>query len=169
MDHPAGQCTMLGDMCSAARRVSLDTLLKSVQAGRNGNKHAMVPTRQGVLTAAAAAAVGASVAAADASAAAPADVAWGAVKLIGADTARGAVEPTVVDNEDADGHCRRTCREHCYDLHGPLEPRHRTPGRGLVALRPWPGHGCRRYFRPSSWSPRSVSGLPPVHQARCLP
>ena len=156
MNHPAGQCTMLGDMCSAARGVSLDTLLRSVQAGRNGKKHAMVPTRQGVLTAAAAAAAGAFVAAADASAAAAADVAWGAVKLIAADTARGAVKPTVVDDEDADGLYRRTCREHCYGLHGPLEPCHRTLGRGLVALRRWPGHGCRRYFRRSSWIPRSV-------------
>ena len=45
----------LGDTCSAVREVSLDTLHRSVRAGRNGNKHAMVSTRKGVLMAAAAA------------------------------------------------------------------------------------------------------------------
>ena len=45
----------LGDTCSAVREVSLDTLHRSVRAGRNGNKHAMVSTCQGVLMAAAAA------------------------------------------------------------------------------------------------------------------
>ena len=44
----------LGYTCSAVREVSLDTLHRSVRAGRNGNKHAMVSTRQDVLMAAAA-------------------------------------------------------------------------------------------------------------------
>ena len=70
MDHPAEQCAKaLEDMCSAGREVSLDTLYRNTRAGRNGNKQAMVPTRQGaVLTAAAAANATAAYAA------------WGAVK-----------------------------------------------------------------------------------------
>ena len=100
VDHLAGQCTVLGNTRSVAREVSLDTLHRSVRAGRNGNKHAMVPTCQGVLTAAAAenddsALVDDYVATADAPAAAAADVAQGAVKPTAADdnddAARGAV------------------------------------------------------------------------------
>ena len=74
MDHPSEQCTKaLGDnMCSAALEVSLDTLHRSVRAGLNGNKHAMVPTRQGIVLTADAAAV------VDASAATAADAADGA-------------------------------------------------------------------------------------------
>ena len=68
---------MLGDTWLAARKVSFDTLHGSVRANRNGNKHAMAPTRQGVLMA-----VDASVAAANASAAPVADVARGAVNLL---------------------------------------------------------------------------------------
>ena len=75
MDRVAGQCTdVLGDTCSAPREVSLDTLHRNVRAGRNGNKHAMVSTRQGVLMATAAASA-ATAAAVDASAAADANVA----------------------------------------------------------------------------------------------
>ena len=59
----------LEDTCSAVREVSLNTLDRSVRAGRNGNKHAMVSPRQGVLMAAAAASA-ATAAAVDASAAA---------------------------------------------------------------------------------------------------
>ena len=44
--HAAGQCAVLGDTYSAAREVSFDTLHRSVRAGRNGNEHAMVPTRR---------------------------------------------------------------------------------------------------------------------------
>ena len=84
---------MLGNTCLAAREVSLEIPHRNVRAGRNGNKHATVPTRQGVLTAAAAAA-DASVVTADASAAAAADVARGAVKPTAADTVRGAAKPT---------------------------------------------------------------------------
>ena len=58
----------LGDTCSAVREASLDTLHRSVRAGRNGNKHVMVSPRQSVLMAAAAAS--AATAAIDASAAA---------------------------------------------------------------------------------------------------
>ena len=132
----------------------------------------MVPTRQGVLTAAAAAAVvaatvvDASVAAADASAAA--DIAPGAVKPTAAGTVRGAAKPTAADDDDADDLCRRACCEHCHGLRGLVKPHPRAPGRCLAALRLWPGHGCRRHFRASSLSPRSVPGLPSVHQAQCL-
>ena len=66
---------VLGDMRLMAREVQLDILHRNVRAGRNINKHAMVPTRQNVLVVPAAA-----VAAADASAAA-------------AVTRRGAVKP----------------------------------------------------------------------------
>ena len=73
VDHPAGQCTVaLENTCLAAREVSLDILRGSVRAGRNGNKHAMVPTRQGTVLTVAAATTAASVAAA-------ADAARGAV------------------------------------------------------------------------------------------
>ena len=76
MDHPAEQCTKaLGDTCSAAWEVSLGTLHRSARAGRNRNKHAMAPTRQGVLTAAAADAAVKPTAAVDVSAAAAADAA----------------------------------------------------------------------------------------------
>ena len=125
MNHPAGQCAVLGDTLSAVREVLLYTLHRNVRAGRNGNKHAMVPTRQGVLTAAAAtavAAVVASVAATDASAAAAADV------------ARGAVKPTAVDDDGADGLCRRAYREPCHGLRDRLEPRRRASGRFLADL-----------------------------------
>ena len=40
---------------------------------------------------------------------------------------------------------------------------------GGVIMCGWAGHGRRRHFRPSSWNPRSVPGLPSVHQAHCLP
>ena len=119
----------------------------------------MVPTRQGaVLTVAAAAATTAD------SVAAASDAAQGAVRPATADNAaRGAMKPTAVD--DADGLCRRACHDHRrHGLRDPLGPRRRAPGRCLGALHLWPGHGCRRHFRPSSWSPRSVPGLPPVHQ-----
>ena len=138
MDHLAGQCTdALGDTCSAAWEVSFDTLYKSIRDGRNGNKNAMVPTRQGVLTAAAAEnadafSVDASAPAADDSAAARADASQGTVNPTAAgdtdDAARGAVKPTVDD--DVDGLCRRACREHHHhSLRGLLEPRLRAPGR----------------------------------------
>ena len=68
----------------------------------------------GVLTAAAAAAaaaVDAFLGAADDSAAAAADDARGAVKPTAADTARGGVKPTAAADDDADGFCRRTCRD----------------------------------------------------------
>ena len=126
-------------MRSAAREVQLDILHKNVRAGRNGNKHAMVPTRQDVVVVAAAAAAMAAatvamaaatvamaaadiaVAAADASAAAA--VARGAVKPIAADTVRGAANPTADDDEEeADGLCRRVCRKRCHGLRGPVEP-----------------------------------------------
>ena len=174
VDHLAGQCTVLGDDThSAAREVSLDTLHRSVQAGRNGNKHAMVPTCQGDLTAAAAenddsAPVDNYVATADAPAAAAADVARGAVKPTAADdnddAARGAVKPTVVDTarravksttvDYTDGLCRHTCHDHHrHGLRSLLEPRRRAPGRCLAALHLWARHGYHRHFRPSSWSP----------------
>ena len=127
------------------------------------------PLPPGVLMAAAAGwcDVAASVAAADASAAA--DVARGAVKPTAADTARGAAKPTAVDDDEAGGLCRCASREHYHGLRGPLEPRRRAPGLCLAALHLWPGHGYRRHFRTSLWSPRSVPGLPPVNQAQCLP
>ena len=81
---------------------------------------------------------------------------------------RGAVKPTAVD-DDVGGLCRRACREHCHGLRGLVEPHRHAPGRCLAALHLWPGHGYRRHFRPSFWSPRSVPGLPPVHQGHCLP
>ena len=119
----------------AAREVQLYILHRNVRTGRNGNKHAMVPSRQDVLVVAAAAAVAAAavavaaaavaVAAADASAAAA--VARGAVKPTAVDTVRGAAKPTAVDD---------VCREHCHGLRGPVEPRRRTPGRRLAALHP---------------------------------
>ena len=159
----------LGNTCSAARGVSLDTLHTSVRAGRNGNKHSMVPTRQGaVLTvAAAAAAAASSVAAATDAARGPTaadDAARGAVKPTAADdAARGIVKSTVMD--DADGLCRRACRDHHrHGLREYLGPRCRDPGCDLTAVHLRLGHGCRRHFRSSSWSPRSVPGLPPVHR-----
>ena len=118
---------VLGDTCLAAREVSLDILHRNVQDGRNGNKHAMVPTRQDVLMAAAAVAVvdvadvTASMGAADASAAAAADI------------ARGAAKPTASADDDTGGLCLRACREHCHDLRGPVEPRPHAPGRCLAA------------------------------------
>ena len=139
--------------------VSLDILHRNVRVGCNRNKYAMVPTRQGVLMVAAAAA------AADASAAAA--VARGAVKSTAADTARRAAKPAAADDDDDDGLRRRACREYCHGLRVPVEPRRRAPGRCLAALHLWPGHGCRRHFRPSSSSPRSVPGLAPLHQAQC--
>ena len=121
------------DTCSAAREISLDNLHISTRASRIGNKHAMVPTRQGVLTAAAA--ESATAAAVDASAAATADAAWGAVKPTAVDdtddAALGAVKTTAADDAedsalgaveltaavDDDGLCRRTCcGHHHHDL-----------------------------------------------------
>ena len=156
---------MLGYTCLAAWEVSLGILHSNVRAGRNENKHAMVPTRQGVLMVAAAPAA-AAVTAVDASAAAA--VARGAVKPTAADTSRGAAKPTAADDDDADGLGRRACREHYHGLRGFIEPRRRTPGRRLAALRLWPGYGCRRHLRCSSSSPRSEPELPPVHQGQCL-
>ena len=43
---------VLGNTCLAVREVWFDILNRNVRAGRNGNKHAMAPTGQGVLTAA---------------------------------------------------------------------------------------------------------------------
>ena len=110
----------------------------------------MVPTRQGILVVAAAAAVAAD----DGSAAAA--------------VARGAVKPTAAAADDADGLCRRACREHCHGLRGPIESRRRAPGRRLAVFHLWPGHGCRRHLRRSSTSSRSEPGLPPVHQGQFL-
>ena len=149
VDHPAGLCTVLGDMRLAAWEVQLDILHRNVRAGRNGDKHAMVLTRQDVLVVAAAAAVvataaavaatdaavaaaDAAVAAADASAAAAGS--RGAVKPIGADTVRAAAKPTAVDDDKADSLCRRVCREHCHGLRGPVEPHRRAPGHCLATL-----------------------------------
>ena len=71
------------------------------------------------------------VAAADASAAAA--VAQGAVMPIVADPVRGAAKLTAVDDDEADGLCRRVCRERCLGLHSPVEPRGRAPPpRGLT-------------------------------------
>ena len=85
---------VLGNTCFEAREVLLDILHRNVRARRNGSKHALVPTRQGVLmAAAAAAAVAASVAAADASVAA-------------ADVARRAAKLTAAADGAADGVCR---------------------------------------------------------------
>ena len=133
---------VLGDMRLAAREIKLDILHRNVRAGRNGNKHAMVPTRQDVLVVAAAASVAAAavavpaadvaVAAADASVAAA--VARGTVKPIPADTVRGSAKPTAVDDDGADGLCRRVYREHCHGLRGSVEPRRRAPGRRLASL-----------------------------------
>ena len=120
----------------------------------------MVPIRQGVLVAAAAAAVAAATAvvagtdaavvAADASAAAA--VAREAVKPTAADTARGAAKPSAVDDDDADGLCRRVCRERCHGLRCPVKPRRRAPGRQLAASYLCPEHGCRQHLRRSSSS-----------------
>ena len=85
---------VLGDTRLVAREVLLDTLHRNVWARRNGNKHAMVPTRQGVLMVAAAAAV----ATADASAAAA--VARAAVKPTAADIARETEKHFFVDIEN---------------------------------------------------------------------
>ena len=91
------------------QEVQLDILHRNVRAGRNGNKHAMVPTRQDVLVVAAASAVfvaaadvavaAADVAVAAADACAAAAVARGAVKPIAADTVRGAAKPIAVDDD----------------------------------------------------------------------
>ena len=105
------QCTVLGDTCLVAWEVSLDILHKNIQTGRKGNKHAMVPTCQGVLMVAAAAAV----AAADAS--------------VAADVARGAVKPTAAADDDTDGLCRRSLSR---ALPRPLRSRRAPPPR------PWP-------------------------------
>ena len=150
-------------MCSAAREVLLDTLHKSVRAGHSGVKHALIPTRQGVLTAAAAENAAAAAAAAASGAAATA-----ASVTAAAHAARGVVKPTAFD--DVDGLCRRGCRDHHrHGVRAPLEPRRCAPGRCLVALHLWPEHGCRRNFCTLSWSLRSTPGLPLVHQAQCLP
>ena len=123
----------------------------------------MVPTRQGVLVVAAAAAA---VAAAVAFAAAA--VARGAVKLTAADTARGAAKPTAVDDDGVDGLCRRACRERCHGLRGPVKTRRHPVGRRFAVLHLWPGHGCRRNLHYSSSSPRSEPGLPPGHRGQFL-
>ena len=153
------------------REVQVDILRKNVEAVRNENKYAMVPTRQNDLVVSTAAVVAAAVAAADAYAAAAVAqgavkpivaVAWEAVKPIAAVAALGAPKPTAVDNGDVDELCRRVCSERCHGLHGPVEPRRRAPGRRLAALHLWPGHGCRRHLRSSSSNPRLESGLPPI-------
>ena len=124
VDRPAGQCTdALGDTCPAARGVSLDTLHRSARAGRNENKHAIVPTRQGTVPTVAAAA-----AAAAASVAAAADATRGAVKPTADDAALWAVKPTAADN--ADGLYRRACRD-------PHRPGLSRPPRAPPP-RPWP-------------------------------
>ena len=97
-DHPAEQCTKaLGDTRSVAREVSLDTLHINTRAGRNGNKHAIVRTHRGVLTAAAPKTTAA--ATVDASSVAAADAEQEAVKLIVDDdiddAALGAVKAVV--------------------------------------------------------------------------
>ena len=151
MGRPVGLCTeALRDRCSAVLGVSLDTLHRTVRAGRNGNKHAMVPTcQQGVVLTVAVTA--------DASVTADTDAARGAVRpTAAADAARGAVKPTAVDDaaqgavnptaaDDADGLCRRACFDHHrHNLRDPLGPRRRAPDRCLAALHLWSGHGCRR-------------------------
>ena len=157
---------VLGDVRLVVREVQLDILHRNVWAGRNGNKHAMVPTRQNVPVVSAAAVVAAAVASANAFASAA--VARGGVEPIVA-VAREAVKPiATVDDDDVDDLCHRVCRERCHGLHGPVEPRRRAPGRRLAALHLWPGHGCRRHLRSSSSSPRPESGLPPVHRGQCL-
>ena len=112
----------------------------------------MIPTRQGaVLTAAAAAAVdvSAAAAAADVSAAAAAAAAGGTVEPIAVDDdAREAVKPTTADNaargtmkptaaddvDNTDGLCRCVCRDHHHHgLRDPLGPRRRAPGRCLAS------------------------------------
>ena len=90
---------VLGDTCLVVREVQLDILHKNVQAGRNGNKYAMVPNRQDVLVVAAAAAVVAAAASAAAAVAREAvkpiaDVAREAVKPIAAVAVLGAAKPT---------------------------------------------------------------------------
>ena len=139
-------------------------MYRNFRAGRNGNKHTMVPTRQGVLVVAAAAA--AAVAAAVAFAAAA--VARGAVKLTAADTARGTAKPTAVGDDGVDGLCRRVCRERCHGLRGPVKPRRHPVGRRFAVLHLWPGHGCRRNLHYSSSSPRSEPALPPGHRGQFL-
>ena len=90
VDHPTEQCRKaLEETFSVARELSLDTLHISVQTGRNGNKHAMIPTRQDVVLTAAVA-----------ENAAAADTTRGAVEPTAADDAtRGAVESTAVDDD----------------------------------------------------------------------
>ena len=140
--------------------VQLDILRINVRAGRNQNIRAMVPSRQNVLVVSAAAVVAAAVSAANAFAAAA--VARGAVKPIADVAAQRAAKPIVVD-DDVDDLFRRVCRERCYGLHDPVEPRRRAPDRRLAALHLWSGHGCRRHLRSSSSSPRPESRLPPLH------
>ena len=72
---------MLGDVRLVVREVQLDILHRNVRAGRNGNKYAMVLTRQNVQVVFAAAVVTAAVAAADA--------------FTAAAVARGASQPLV--------------------------------------------------------------------------
>ena len=104
VDHSAERCTeALGDTCSGARGESLDTLHRNVLAGRNGNKHAMVPTRQGAVLTAAAAVGTSATAAADAARGAVRptaadDAPRGAVKLTPVDTAREVVKSTAADD-----------------------------------------------------------------------
>ena len=46
VDHSAEQCSKaLGDKCSVAWAILLDTLHRSAQAGRNTNKHAVITIR----------------------------------------------------------------------------------------------------------------------------
>ena len=178
---------VLGDMRLEVRGVQLNILHRNVRAGRNENKHAMVPIRQNVLVVSAAAVVAAAVAAADAFAAAA--VARGAAKPI-VDVAREAVKPIavaareavkpiadvaaqrdvkpIVVDDDVVDLCRHVCRERYHGLHDPVEPRRCAPDRRLAALHLWSGHECRRHIRSSSSSPRPESGLPPVHQGHCL-
>ena len=118
-DRAAEYCMVLGDMRLVLREVQPDILNRNVRAGRNGNKHAMVLTRQIFLVVSAAAVVAAAVATADASAAAA--VARGTVKPIAAaareavkpiaTAARKAVKPAAAAAQEADGLCRRVCRE----------------------------------------------------------
>ena len=140
MDHPAERCTKaLGDTCSAALEVSLDTLHISVRAGLNGNKHAMVPTRQGIVLTAAAAAV------VDVSAATAADAVEGAVEPTAVDdNERGAVKATAaVDADETDGLCRPTT--------APWPPR---PPRAPPP-HPWP--------LPRGLKPVARAWMPPIH------
>ena len=134
------------DTCLAAREVSLNILQRRAPV----NKHAMVPPRQGVLTAPAAENTVAT--AVDASAAAADDVARGAVKPTAAedtyDVALGAVKSTAADDadgselgpvkptaaDDDDGLCRRACSSHHHHgLRASLGSYLRVPGRCLAA------------------------------------